>query len=50
MNMNDEKRCKLTDAELEAQGIEIPADETDASFFEWMNDMIEETFQDVKKA
>lgn len=48
--MSDDTRCKLTDAELEARGIEIPKDETDASFFEWIDNMIEETFRDVKKA
>lgn len=48
--MSDDNRCKLTDAELEEQEIEIPADETDKSFFDWIDNMIEEEFKDVKDA
>lgn len=44
--MGDVERCKLTDEELEALGIEIPAGETDASFFDRMNRMIEEVFNE----
>lgn len=44
--MGDVERCKLTDEELEALGIEIPEGETDASFFNRMNKMIEEIFNE----
>lgn len=45
--VEEEKRQQLTDEELEALGIEIPETETDASFFQWVDDMIEEVFRDV---
>lgn len=45
-SMGDVERCKLTDEELEALKIEIPKGETDASFFNWMNEMIEEVFNE----
>lgn len=35
-----EKRSTLTDAELEELGVEIPKGETDASFFNWLDNMI----------
>ena len=37
---------ELSDAELEKLGIEIPADETDGSFFDEIDKMIEEVFQE----
>lgn len=39
----------LTDEELAARGIEIPETETEEGFFQWINDMIEDEFKDVKK-
>ncbi len=47
--MSDDSRCKLSDAELEALKIEIPSNETDGSFFHWMDNMIQKEFQDVKE-
>lgn len=41
------ERSKRTDEELEALGIEIPESETDAGFFNWLEDMIQEEFKDV---
>lgn len=35
-----------TDQELEEMGIEIPETETDQSFFDWINKMIQEIFQE----
>lgn len=43
-------RSTLTDAELEALGVEIPKDETDASFFNWLDNMIEDAFKDDKES
>lgn len=37
---------ELSDAELERLGIEIPETETDGSFFDNINKMIEEVFQE----
>ncbi len=37
-----------TDEELAAKGIEIPETETDESFFDWMDNMIQDVFKDVK--
>ncbi len=42
--MKEVERCTLTDEELEALDIRIPEGETDASFFGWMDKMIQETF------
>lgn len=38
---------RLTDEELAAQGIEIPETETEAGFFKWLDDMINDVFSDV---
>lgn len=37
---------EMSDAELEALGIEIPAEETDGSFFDRIDRMIEEVFNE----
>lgn len=43
------ERPKLTDEELKKMDIKIPDDETDSSFFDWIEDMIQEEFKDVPK-
>lgn len=44
--MSDIERNTMTDEKLEAAGIEIPADETDESFFAWLDGMIKEVMGD----
>lgn len=39
----------LSDKELEEMGVEISETETDAVFFEWMKNMIDNVFKDVPK-
>lgn len=46
----DKTRSKLTDAELKALGVEIPEEETDASLFDWIDKMIQDTFKDAQEA
>ena len=41
-------KCTLSDEELEQLGIEIPADETEGKFFQWFDDMLDETFAECK--
>lgn len=43
------ERCKLTDQELKDRDIKIDDAETDASFFNWIDNMIEEEFKDIKE-
>ena len=43
------ERPNLTDEELKKMDIKIPDDETDGSFFVWIEDMIQEEFKDVPK-
>lgn len=43
------ERPNLTDEELKKMDIKIPDDETDGSFFDWIEDMIQEEFKDVPK-
>lgn len=40
------ERNTLTDEELAERGIEIPAGETDGSFFAWIDQMSEEVFHE----
>ena len=44
------ERCTLTDEELEALGVEIPAGETDGSFFAWLDEMLNEVMGEDPEA
>jgi len=45
--MSKIQRCQLSDEELKQRGIEIPADITDKSFFDEIEQMIQEEFSDI---
>lgn len=45
--VNKMERRNLTDEELKEKDIRIPDEETDGSFFSWIENMIQEEFKDV---
>lgn len=46
--MGNVKRNTMTDEELRNLDIKIPEEETDESFFGWLEEMLDDVFKDIK--